>query len=197
MSEFANINGINLHRAVKDCAKSHYQEAAKETLATAVTALLPLIFGICTAFVLKNGAPGRVTSSFFESNSALFVAASLAGPLVYTISKKYGKLPGTITFRFPAGLGFLAIAALVCFSASIMFTLSVAYTGSGDGTASEYSSYVNIEVVRWISAVILLVSFVVLFFVSTVRNMLDESPAPANVMRQDTENFRKQWDSSQ
>jgi hypothetical protein len=180
-------------KAMRDCSKEHYFDAAKETMVTAMASMLPLIIGFAISFVLFEGRPKAVLVAFLESNGALFVAASLAGPLFYIISKKYGKFPGTLTYKFPAGLLFLGFAAVICLIASIMFTLSVAYSGNGDGTGTEYAQHVRVDVTRWVSFILLSASLMFLFIVSAVRNMLDDGHAPTDAMHKDEEDFVKEW----
>jgi hypothetical protein len=183
----------NFSKALRDCASHHYLDAAKETFTTSLASMLPLVLGFGISYVLKDGKPISVLSTFLETNGALFVAASLAGPLFYIISKKYGKLPGTLTYRFPAGQFFLLAAATICIVASIMFTLSVAYSGSGDGIGNEYAKHVRVDIIRWVSLAILSTSIVFLFFVSAVRNMLEDGHAASDAMRQDTDDFFDKW----
>lgn len=183
----------NFSKTMRDCAAEHYFDAAKETVTTGVASMLPLIIGFAISFVLSEGKPSTVLSTFLESNGALFVSASLAGPLFYIISRKYGKFPGTVTYKFPAALFFLSFATAICLIASIMFALSVAYSGTGDGTGSEYTKHVRVDIFRWVSFATLSASILFLFLVSAVRNMLDDGHAPAAEMHKSEENFVNEW----
>jgi hypothetical protein len=184
------MSSKRLFHAFRSCGRSSYVDAGKEIATTVIASLLPLWLGLITAAVLKDGSPRLLLKGFLQSNEALLVSAALVGPLIYTI-KKYSDFPYSRNFNFPYGLFFLLTAFVVCVIAAGLFGVSVAFSGSGSGSADEYIGHINPNVTFWISVVVLPFSILILFLVSSLRNQLDTGATQE--MRNDTDKFMQNW----
>lgn len=170
--------------ALRACSRTSFADAGKEIATTLFASLLPIWLGLAfTAVMSKKGASSALIVDFLSSNEALLVSAALVGPLIYTISRKYGNFPRSLSFTFPYGLLFLLIAFCVCVVAAGMFGLTTA--------GPNYKKLLDPNSVVWMSAISLIVSVITLFFVSALRNQLDNG-APQK-MSEDTEKFIREW----
>lgn len=179
--------------ALRKCSASSYSEAGKEIATTLFASLLPIWLGLVITVVLsREGASRELVFDFLTRNEALMVSAALVGPLIYTISRKYGDVPKTLTIRFPYGLLFILLAFAICLTAAAMYGLSVAAVTVNDGTVHPTNEYLDKASFMYLSGLALIMSIAVLFFVSALRNDMDR-PAP-QVMVDEMQKFRKAYD---
>lgn len=107
--------------------------ALKDLLVTTLFSLLPLWF-YPTIVKLSFGSPFWITVNSFISGGEFFIfSAALVGPLIYSITKKYGEekrsednqsedaFPKIPSIQFPYGVWFVSISVLVCCFAAIFF----------------------------------------------------------------------------
>lgn len=170
-----------------DCSIRNYWDAIVETAVTCFFSLLPLVLGLLAALLVQSSHETHVFSNFFGGNEAFMVSAALSGPLVFTISRKYGNLPTSLSFKFPGGLLFFICSIMICVVAGLMFGLSVAFS---DVTAGQenYLQHINVNNASTVSKVAIASAILMIFTVSSIRNML-EGGGPPRIMSNGTETY--------
>lgn len=147
------------------------RQALFETLTTTIFATMPFWVLPVLGWFLFSPAP--VWDEALRKGEGLIYASVLLGPLVYVITKRYGKFNLRITkkegFRplsmsFPYGGAFVTITALTCAISGFAFALKNPSSGahiSEDGAIS-------------LSWCLIILSTAIFFLITCYRNMLDE-----------------------
>ena len=165
-----------------------------EFLTTTFFATMPLWFLPTIGRLMFNQ---EVPFEEAVKSGELFVySAALAGPLIYTITKRYGNFSTnfgrsegrmfSLSISFPYGIISLAIAGIACVLSGFAFTFlkNPAFTNPHD------LSRLNFRGIVILSWVIFLALNLVLFCVTAYRNMLDDV-SRSNVGQEDE--FLQRW----
>lgn len=150
------------------------KQAAYETLTTLLFATMPFwILPTLGHFLFQ---PPPSFNEAFQRGEGLVFAAGLLGPLVYIITKRYGRfnlrflsanVPSSpLSMSFPYGGLFVTITALTCAIAGFAFALLNRPNVAADG--------INHEGLISLSWIIMVGASAIFFLVTAYRNLLDE-----------------------
>ncbi|MBJ7441533.1 MAG: hypothetical protein JHD35_21300 [Sphingopyxis sp.] len=150
------------------------KQAIFETLTTLLFATMP--FWILPSLGYYLFAPPPKLSEALQKGEGLVFAAGLLGPLVYVITKRYGRFnwrflsPDSpsrpLSMSFPYGGLFVIITALTCAIAG--FTFAIMNRPAASIAGLNKAGLVNLSWLLMIGAA------VIFFLVTAYRNMLDE-----------------------
>lgn len=148
---------------------SERRQALYETLTTTLFATMPFwVLPVLGYFMYK---PKPAFDEALQRGEGLIYAAALLGPLVYVLTRRYGKfnlvsserkIASPLTMSFPYGGLFVTITALSCAVAGFVFA-SMQRSGSG----------IDQDGVRILSWVMIIGATVIFFLVTAYSNMLD------------------------
>lgn len=154
-----------------NCPYEAIKSALYEVIISTIFATVPVwflpVFGL---FFLKN--PTTVSEAV-RTGELFIYSTALAGPLLYTITKRYGdysiKRGLLLTISFPHGILFVCSTAFMCLLSGFAFTLlKNPQISTGDG-----GSQLNHSGIVLLSWLILFISTLIFFCVTTYKNMLD------------------------
>ena len=150
------------------------KQAAFETLTTLLFATMP--FWVLPALGHFLFRPRPSFDEGFQRGEGLVFAAVLLGPLVYVITKRYGRFnlrfPSSdaplspLSMSFPYGGLFVTITALTCAIAGFAFAFL-----NGPAAASEGLNREGLISLSWI---LMIGAAFIFFLVTAYRNLLDE-----------------------
>lgn len=150
------------------------KQAAFETVTTLLFATMP--FWVLPALGHFLFTPKPKMDEAFQKGEGLVFAAVLLGPLVYVITKRYGRFnlrfPSSeaplspLSMSFPYGGLFVTITALTCAIAGFAFALLNRPTNGTDGL--DRSGLIHLS---WF---LMLGASAIFFLVTAYRNLLDE-----------------------
>ena|GEM_PF-1277488 len=198
------ISYIPIYGQLVDTKKKHLHSATCDVFITTLFSLLPLwlypLFSLWTFdFSLET------TFKALTSNGEFFLySAALVGPLIYSITKRYGlddeeetgddqqiprrKIKLIKTIEFPYGRLFIIISVFTCLFAALFFSVMQA--------SSQLESDIGVKIplerdnLFFISALMYIFTLSCLFCVSVYRLDLENIPKRIN---EDTHNFVDEW----
>jgi drug/metabolite transporter (DMT)-like permease len=148
-------------------------QAFYETLTTTVFATMP--FWVLPALGYFMFKPKPDWDEALQRGEGLVYASALLGPLVYVITKRYGRFnllkggdttaSNPLSMSFPYGGAFVTITALTCAIAGFAFAIQ----SSGKGSAPTDQN--GMIALSWI---LIIMSTSIFFLVTAYSNMLDD-----------------------
>ena len=145
------------------------RQALYETLTTSLFATMP--FWVLPALGYFLYSPKPTLDEAMQKGEGLIYAAALLGPLVYVLTRRYGRfnllnnsrqVASPLSMSFPYGGLFVTITALSCAVAGFAFA-SMQHSGSG----------IDQQGVRLLSWVMMIGATFIFFLVTAYSNMLD------------------------
>jgi hypothetical protein len=160
---------------------------AKEVFWIALFGLMPLWLALVILRAYGFEPPGRFFIEFIQGGDLLIVAAAIIGPLMYPLLKQYGETEA-VTAPFPMNWIFVAGILLISVLASGFF-----YLLKGSHLTGATQLYkLDREYISQISYVCCTCSFVLTFFIVSLRNLMDRIDVP-RYFRSDTEQLIEDW----
>ncbi len=145
------------------------RQALYETLTTTLFAMMPFWVLPVLGYFLYQPKPGL--DAALRKGEGLIYAAALLGPLVYVLTRRYGrfnllsserKVASPLSMSFPYGGLFVTITALSCAVAGFAFA-SMQRSGAG----------IDQNGVRLLSWIMMIGATLIFFLVTAYSNMLD------------------------
>lgn len=161
----------------------HKKNSLEEFLFLLCFGLMPVWLGAIINYVL-NRSVHTYLATYLYTGEALLISSATIGPLIYLIFKDYEKRMDGFSKSFP-GSRLLGLTILII----CLVSASILGLKNGGVNISPQSSNA-----LWIvSLLVSAISTIVWFAVVTIKNSL-ETAAP-QVMRQDTDDFIRDWQS--
>ncbi|MGO8866363.1 MAG: hypothetical protein ACLQME_07680 [Alphaproteobacteria bacterium] len=175
-------------RRLKACAAEDFLQAAVEVGVICFSAFLPLIAGL-VIFPLTNvpHATARYEYSFLTSGDMLLICCAIIGPLIYVVTRKYGKFIDPLTIRFPYSTGFSLIIVVIWFIAGGVFVAKKSFDLYVAGP-----NFFDDNAMWWLSVIITVIAIGHLYMATVFRNCLDRID-PGDLMHDDQEEFVKDF----
>ena len=177
-------------------SKQNFVDAIKELLTVLLFGFMPIILGLLFAWLSPIGSIKKFVLGFFASGEALLLSTALIGPLIYVLVKNYGDLPSlsgliknyknlpeTLSIKFPFGWTFILLIILICLIAAGVF---------GFNSAQPESFKLLAKNMQILSAIIILSSLFIFFFISVIRNKVVDGAA--KLMSANEKEFLDDWD---
>jgi hypothetical protein len=180
----------NRFTRIRACSAEDFSQACIEVMIICISAFLPIWLGL---FVLSIttllGSMGAFLTSFMTSGDALLIACGIIGPLIYVLTKKYGRLEDPLTLRFPYSPGLSLLILVIWVIAGVVFVLKKM------SDLQLLSPTVIDKGAIWnLSLFITFGSVTVLYFATVFRNNMDHSD-PAVLMHNEQEEFVKDYEN--
>jgi hypothetical protein len=177
-------------RRFADCGQEDYAQAAIEVFIICVSAFLPLWAGIgFFAMTQLKGSVQTYSNSFMTSGEMFLIACGLIGPLIYIITRKYGRFNDPLTLRFPDSTGFSVFIVLIWFISGCVFVSNKA--------GEVFKTDVFDDAAIWdLSLAITVVAIAVLYFATAFRNSMDRVDA-GRIMHDDQESFVRDFGNAE
>ena len=177
-----------IFQSLGKCKSESHSEAFFEVGTIILTSLVPVWVGMFVAAATsKPGGASLVLDGFLRGNEAVLYCAALLGPLAYTITKSYGKLPHNFTLKFPHALFFILVLFVIYGAAVGILGTDLAVSADGKGDAR----LIHSEGFRWISILFLVVSTSIIYMAYALRNEIP--PDATRLMHEGSEDFLKEW----
>ena len=168
------------------CAREDYYQAAIEVAVICMSAFVPLWAGLGLFSMAKRpGSAAKYAFSLMTSGEMLLIACAIIGPLIYVITRKYGKFADPLTLRFPYGTGFSLMIVVIWFIAGGVFVSKKA--------SDLYGAELFDDDAMWnLSAGITIAAVAILYIATVFRNCMDRID-PGPLMHDEQEKFVKDF----
>lgn len=171
------------------CEDDDYRQARTEVVLICISAFLPLWAGLGLFTMTKRkGAAAEFGHHFMASGEMLLIACAIIGPLIYFITRKYGRLADPLTLRFPFSTTFSVMIVLIWFVAGGIFVskkISDAYQ----------ADVFDNDAMWYLSLVVTVAAVLILYFATLFRNSIDRVD-PGKLMHDEQEKFVRDFDDA-
>lgn len=175
-------------RRLFSCSAADFTQAGIEVGIVCFSAFLPIWLGVIVLSVTTIvGSVWDYTASVLTSGEVLLIACGIIGPLIYVITRKYGRLEEPLTLRFPYSAGLSILILLIWLVASVVFVLQKM---AGLGVLS--ANVIDGTAILILSLIVTVGSVVVLYFATVFRNSMDRGDA-AGMMHNEQEAFVREF----
>ena len=191
------LTQIPIYGLLLNSSSGSLRAALNDLFITTLFSLLPLWFYPIIAR-LGFGTPFWSTVKSFVNGGELFIySAALVGPLIYSITKKYGDnaednaetgvgvFPKIWSIQFPYGTLFVLISILVCCFAAIFFGIMRV------NSSANLPIQPDEDMLFVVSGVFYIFTLSCFFCVSVYRLNLENTP---RAFGRDTRNLMDQWE---
>ena len=159
-----------------DCSTEQLSSALQEVVLTILFATIPVWFIPMISWFIFTDPPNYF--SFIKTGELFIYSAAFAGPLVYIISKRYGKfsLDKSRTHRFPLTISFPYGGLFIFFATGIClicgFSFALLKTTKIESTFNSIG--LNEHGIVYFSTLCFGLTVMVLYCVTAYRNMLED-----------------------
>lgn len=168
------ITSIPLFGRLGEVPSDARKQAMYETLTTTVFASMP--FWILPLFGYFLFHPRPAIGDAVQRGEGLIYASALLGPLVYVITKRYGRFnlriassngsATPLSMSFPYGGLFLTITAITCVAAGFAFAITQ--------QAGSHQTDLDLAGAKALSWILISGSTIIFFLVTAYSNMLED-----------------------
>ena len=175
-------------RRIAQCNLEDVKLAAIEVAVICISAFVPLWAGMFF-FSLTDQAGSAVSygNSFMISGEMLLISCAMIGPLIYIVTRKYGKFIDPLTIRFPYSTGFSVVIVMIWFISGGIFISKKATDLRGIHLFADNA--------MWDLSFVVTAGAVVILLLATIfRNCMDRAD-PSGMMRADEEQFLRDFEN--
>ncbi len=179
-----------IRRRFAVCDDDDFRQANVEVSIVCISAFLPLWAGAgFFSMTTRAGATAEFAWHFFISGELLLIACAIIGPLIYIITRKYGKFTAPLSLRFPYSTGFSILIVLIWFIAGGIFV-------SKRASDLYHAQILDDGAMLGLSIVITVAALAILYLATLFRNSIDRLD-PGKLMHDEQERFVKDYGNAQ